>query len=135
MTTTTIATSPTATPTIPRTIAQRVNDLIAHIQQGRVIDAMHEFYDRDVSMRENANPPSVGLDANIEREKKFLAQVKTWKGFTVTGLAVNGDTAFIENVIEFVSTDGRDVRLEQVSVQRWKNGRIVSERFYSNAGA
>lgn len=115
--------------------AQRVNDLISYIQQGRVIDAMHEFYDADVSMQENANPATVGLAPNIEREKKFLAQVKTWKGFTVTGLVVDGDTAFIENVIEFVNTGGQDVRLEQVAVQRWKGGKIVQERFYYNAGA
>jgi ketosteroid isomerase-like protein len=36
--------------------------------------------------------------------------------------------------MEFVATSGQPVRLEQVSVAKWKNGKIVSERFYYDTG-
>lgn len=32
-------------------------------------------------MQDNANPPTMGLAANIEREKQFAGGVKEWKGF------------------------------------------------------
>ena len=33
---------------------------------------MNEFYDKDTVTQDNANPPTKGLAANIEREKQFL---------------------------------------------------------------
>lgn len=110
-----------------------VYDLQEHIKQGKIIEAMEKFYDPEVSMQENANPPTKGRAPNIEREKQFLAQVKTWKGYSVNAIAVAGHTAFVEAVMEFENTAGQNVRLEQVSVQRWKNGSIVHERFYYDA--
>ena len=115
-------------------LSQRVNDLQTYIKTGRIIEAMNEFYAQDCAMQENANAACVGLAANIEREKQFLAQVKEWKGYTVKSLAVNGETAFVESAIDFVNQQGQPVHMEQVSVQRWKGGKIAHERFYYNAG-
>jgi ketosteroid isomerase-like protein len=107
-----------------------VHELIDYIRTGRIIEAMNEFYAPDVKMRENANPPIVGLAANIEREKQFLSQVKQWKSFEVLAVAVEGDVSFIENRLEFTHASGADVKIEQVSVARWRDGKIVEERFY-----
>lgn len=111
-------------------LRQSVNDLIDHIKQGKIIEAMEKYYDPQVSMRENSKPPTVGLAPNIEREKQFMSQIKEWKGFTVTALGVGDGVALIENTIEFINTSGKPVRMEQVAVQRWRNGKIVEERFY-----
>ena len=48
---------------------------------------MSEFYDKETVMQDNANPPTKGLAANIEREKQFMSGVKEWKGFNVTASA------------------------------------------------
>lgn len=114
-------------------ITERVNDLQEFIKSGRVLDAMTEFYAPDVSMQENANSPTVGLAPNIERERQFLAQVKDWKGYTVKAVASSGDTSLVESVIEFINQQDQPVRMEQVASQRWKNGKIVHERFYYDA--
>ncbi len=117
------------------TVQQLATELQDYIKAGRILEAMDRFYAPDVQMQENTRPPRVGLAANIESEKQFLAQVKQWKGYTVKALAVDGDTAFVESVIEFVNTAGQDVRLEQVSVTRWKGGQIVHERFYYDSAS
>jgi len=111
-------------------ILPRVRELQKYIATGRILDAMAEFYDENCAMQENANPPVVGRAANIEREKQFLAQVKTFKVYEVKSLAVADDTAFVESVLEYVDQADRPVRLEQVSVSRWRNGKILHERFY-----
>jgi ketosteroid isomerase-like protein len=111
-------------------IADRVAELLRYIQSGRIIEAMNEFYAEDTVMQENRNVPTRGLAANIEREKQFLSQVKEWRGFEATATAVNGDVSFIESTMDFVATNGAEVHLEQVSVARWRDGKIVSERFY-----
>jgi hypothetical protein len=104
-------------------LQQRLNDLFDYIRQGKIIEAMTEFYDKETVMQDNANPPTKGLAANIEREKQFLSGVKEWKGFNVTASGVG------DNV-----TNGQSVHMEQVVVSRWNNGKIVHERFYYDAG-
>ncbi len=112
------------------TVRDRVQELIQYIKLGHIIEAMHEFYDKDVKMQENANPPTVGLPANIEREKQFLKGVKEWKGSTVKAIAVEGNVSFVEWVFDWISVDGNPVHLEQVAVAKWRDGKIVHEQFY-----
>jgi hypothetical protein len=115
-------------------LQQRLNDLFGYIRQGKIIDAMNEFYDKDTVMQENANPPTEGLAANVEREKQFMSGVKEWKGFTVTASGVGDNVTFYESTSDFVTTGGVPVHVEQVSVAKWKNGKIVHERFYNDMG-
>ena len=116
-------------------LQQRLNDLINHVRQGKIIEAMSEFYDKDTVMQDNANPPTKGLAANIEREKEFVSGVKEWKGFNVTASGVGDNTTFYESTMDFIATNGQPFHLEQVSVAKWKNGKIVHERFYYDTGA
>jgi len=114
---------------------QRLNDLFGYVRQGKIIEAMNEFYDKDIVMQDNANPPTKGLAANIEREKQFMSGVKEWKGFNVTASAVGDDVTFYECALDFIATSGQPVHMEQVVVAKWRNGKIVHERFYYDSGA
>ena len=121
-------------------VQDRVNDMIGYIQSGRILDAMTEFYAEDSSMQENSKPPTVGLAANIEREKEFLAQVADFHAFDIVSMGIEGGedgsgTALIESRMSFKNTEGAEVVLEQVSVQRWQGGKIASERFYYDSGS
>jgi len=115
-------------------LQQRLNDLFGYIRQGKIIEAMNEFYDKDTVMQDNANPSTKGLAANIEREKQFLSGVKEWKGFNVTASGVGDNVTFYESTMDFIATNGQPVHLEQVSVAKWKNGKIIHERFYYDTG-
>lgn len=115
-------------------LQQRLNDLFDYVRQGKIIDAMNEFYDTDTVMQDNANPPTKGLAANVEREKQFLSGVKEWKGFNVTASGVGDNATFYESTLDFIATNGQPVHLEQVSVAKWKNGKITHERFYYDTG-
>lgn len=119
---------------ITTNLQQRLNELFGYIRQGKIIEAMSEFYDRDTVMQDNANPPKNGLAANIEREKQFMSGVKEWKGFNVTASGVGDNATFYESTMDFIATNGQPVHLEQVSVAKWRNGKIVHERFYYDTG-
>src|SRR5262245_19816657 len=118
------------------TVQSRAKELQAWIGQGRIVEAMNEFYSPDVTMQENASPPTVGLHANVEREKQFLSFVKTWKGYNVKALAADEGTgtSLVESTMDFVNQQDQHVHMAQVSVQRWKDGKIVHERFYYDTG-
>ena len=114
-------------------LQQRLNDLFGYIRQGKIIEAMTEFYDKDAAMQENANPPTVGQAANIEREKQFMSGVKEWKGFNVTASAVGDNVTFYECSLDFIATNGQAVHMEQVVVSKWNKDKIIHERFYYDA--
>ena len=116
-------------------LAQRLNDLLDHIRQGRILEAMEEFYADDAVMEEPAYGRTEGLPANIEREKAFLASVREWKGFDVAAIGVGENVTFYEHTMDWVDVDGENVHVEQIARAIWKDGKIVHERFYyDNAG-
>lgn len=111
-------------------ILQRVTQLQDYIAEGRIIEAMHEFYGEEVVMRDNAEEPCRGLADNIEREKAWLDGVAEWKGFEVKAIGAGEDTTFAETTMDFVTKDGQTIHSEQVARAIWKDGKIVDERFY-----
>jgi len=111
-------------------LAAKLDDLIAHIAGGRILEAMQTFYAPNTVMTEPAYGATEGLEANIEREKKFLASVKQWTGFEVTAKAVGDGVTVYECTMNWIDVNDQSVHVEQVAVQKWDNGRIVHERFY-----
>jgi len=81
----------------------RVHELLDYLRNGRIMDAMREFYADDVVMEEPAYGKTEGLAANLAREEQFV-------------------------------DSGKPVHVEQVAVARWRDGKIVHERFYYNMG-
>ena len=121
-----MSTSPIVTP------QDRLQDLLAYIQAGRILDAINEFYAEDAVMQENSAPPTIGRQANLERERQFLSTVKEWRVFKVTAHGVGDNVTFYETVMDWIATDGTPVHVEQVVVAKWQVGKIVHERFYHN---
>ncbi len=109
---------------------QLVHELVSMIKTGQILEAFEKFYAEGVEMAENANPATVGKDANREREIQFLSAVKEVHVNETTLVIVEGDQASIGYHLEFTNKDGIRIKIFQVAVQQWSNGQIVSERFY-----
>jgi ketosteroid isomerase-like protein len=85
-------------------------------------------------MQENTETPTVGKDANRKREIEFFDSVAEFHGAEVLASAAGDDVTFSERTFEVTFKNGNRVKLEQATVRRWKDGQIVRERFYYNAG-
>jgi hypothetical protein len=111
-------------------IRERVDQLNQMILEGKVMEAMREFYTEDVVMAENDNEPTVGLDANLEREQAFVDNT-TWYGAELKGVAIGDGVSMVEWWLDFHNTQyGPRLAFTQVAVQRWRDGKIYDERFY-----
>ena len=64
-------------------VRTRIEDLNRAIAMGRKLEAMREFYADRVRVQENLSPVTYGLPASVEREQRFLASIREWRGFTV----------------------------------------------------
>ena len=127
----------TETQTATADLGARAPDLVSYIQNGRIIDAMNEFYADDVRMQENNNPPTVGLEANYAREEQFVNYVKQWTSLDVDAVAVDAASGktLVQLRFTFDAVDGTKHTYDQVAVQTWRDGRIVHEKFYYDTGA
>lgn len=118
------------------TLQNKVQDLHDKVFTGRLLDAFDEYYHDDVVMTESGQEPRVGKAANRTYEEQFVGGVKAFHDAGIRNMAVKEESdgtgvAFIETYMHLDHTHmGDDARLEQVSVQEWKDGQIVKETFY-----
>jgi ketosteroid isomerase-like protein len=109
-------------------IKAKVNHLITLVEQGKMLEAIETYYGDNVAMQENLDPPTVGLAANIEREREFFDSLLAVK-FKAASVIVEGDRAAINWVFDYTTADGQRYRMDQIAVQTWRDGKIIHERY------
>jgi len=115
-------------------VKEKIEDVYQHVQSGTALDAFEKYYAEDVDMILEDGTVVAGKDANRKRENEFFASVEEFHGMEVVGITSNeeeGKTA-VESWMEVTFKGGDKMKIEQVAVQDWKNGKIVRERFYAN---
>jgi ketosteroid isomerase-like protein len=122
--------TPTTTPDTAA-LDRTLNDMVL---SGKALEAFEQFYADDVVMQENSEEPRVGKDANRKAEEEFFASLKEFHDGKVLASAVNGDTSFSEWFMDVTFKNGYRYKLAQVSVRKWKDGKVIHERFFYNKG-
>ncbi|MBD2018848.1 nuclear transport factor 2 family protein [Leptolyngbya sp. FACHB-36] len=100
------------------------------VLQGKAMEAFEKYYADDVVMQENENPATVGKAANRERELEFFSKVVEFRGADVKQVAYGDDVIISEWSLDYTHADWGKRTYDQVSVQQWKDGKVVHERFY-----
>ncbi|HTE55924.1 MAG TPA: nuclear transport factor 2 family protein [Kofleriaceae bacterium] len=109
-------------------------ELNQQITQGKALDAFETYYADDVVMQENTDDPRKGKAACREAEHQFFASIEQVHRVELISAAVGADVSFSEWSFDFTYKDGNRRKMEQVSRRRWKDGKVVDERFYYKAG-
>lgn len=108
---------------------KELNDLVAG---GRLMDAFETFYHDDVVMQENNLPPTVSKTANRQRELQFLDDVTEFRGAEVKATGVSGNLSYVTWHYDYTHKEWGVRNYTQVSIQEWKEGRIIKEIFVYN---
>ena len=116
-------------------LREKVDDLNRMILEGKILEAFDKYYADDVVMVDPGQPPREGKAANREYEEQFVNGLEEFREAEVRAVAVDeaSGVAMAEWLMDFRHSAFGDVRREQVSVQHWKDGQIVRERFYYDA--
>ena len=114
-------------------IRDQVQAVIDGTLRGEILETFERYYADEVVMSENGLEDRVGKDVNREYEKAFVANVE-FHGASVGRVAVDGDHAAVEWVFEMTPKGGERITQRQVAFQTWKDGKVVREVFYYNAG-
>ncbi len=104
--------------------------MLALLAEGKFLEAMEEFLADDVVLQEGQEEPKVGKAHCMELEAKMLEDVATFGGYVVSSTGVGEDTTYYQAVMSYTLKDGTDVKVDQCVVDTWRDGKIVSQRFY-----
>ncbi len=111
-------------------LKEKIEDLNQMILTGKQMDAFEKYYHEDVVMQENNQSPTVGKSANRERENQSAQMVEAFHGAEIKAVAVGPDVTMVEWMFDMTYKGGHRAKMEQVAVQKWKDGQIIQERFY-----
>jgi hypothetical protein len=112
-------------------VRDRVRELLDFFQTNPPVEQIYErFYDENVVVQENLQPPRVGRAISIDRQKRMNENVKEIHDFQIEAVLVDGDRSVIEMHLDLTTKDGYRIHIEELGMQTWKNGMIVRERYF-----
>ena len=110
-------------------IENSIKDLNRLVIDGKVMEAFETYYHEEVAMQENELPATVSKEANRKRELEFLSNIAEFRKAEVKGIAVQGNVSFVIWSYDYTHKSWGIRDYTQVSVQEWKDGQIIRERF------
>jgi hypothetical protein len=113
-------------------IEQSLKDLNQMVISGKLLEAFEKYYHEDISMQENNLPPVVSKETNRQREVEFVNNLTAFRKAEVQGMAVGDDISFVIWHYDYAHKQWGEKQYTQVSVQHWKDGKIIAEKFIYN---
>lgn len=101
------------------------------MKQGKMVEATEQFYASDAETTDFTGVVTKDRDAMVEKMKGFLGSIQKVNGITFNNSAVNGDISFAEFTFDFDMSDGSKIYWHEIIRSVWKDGKIVSERFFN----
>ena len=111
-------------------LLEKIDDLNELILKGKALEAFEKYYHDDVVMQENENPPTIGKAANRRREDEFYSSVTEFRSAKPLKITVGENTSMVQWQYDYTHKDWGIRNYVQVSVQDWKDGRIIREQFF-----
>jgi SnoaL-like polyketide cyclase len=112
---------------------QDLNQLVAEfnalVQDFKYAEAHEKFYDEQLVKHENEDAPTIGLKQHKEEMLKFLGNISNYS-VVHKNTIVSDDISITEWHYVFDHKEWGHREFDEVSVQRWKNGKIVHERHH-----
>jgi len=112
-----------------RTNVDQLNQMIL---EGKILEAFDKFYADDVVMQDNDYPARAGKEINRQFEETFVNGLTEFRGAKVVNSIISDDVVAVEWWFDYTHKDFGTRNYTQLAVQRWKNGKIVEEKFYYN---
>ena len=113
-------------------LKQNVDELNGLILEGKILDAFDKFYAPEVVMQDNDLPARNGFEENRQFEVAFVNGLTEFRGAQLLNTIISDDVVASEWAFDYTHKDWGVRNYKQISIQRWKDGKIVEEKFYYN---
>jgi hypothetical protein len=110
-------------------IAASIQELVALVGEGKPMEAFEKFYHDDLEKTDLDGVLVVGKAQNRQIGYDLLAKVKEIRDFSQVGAVIKGTRSFLVWSLDFDHADNGPVKVVQVAIQDWQDGKIIRERF------
>ncbi|MEM7765028.1 MAG: nuclear transport factor 2 family protein [Pseudomonadota bacterium] len=112
------------------TIAVRDAAINDAILSGTAMEAFERYYADTIEMQENDATPTIGKDANRERETAFFGAITEFRGASLLETGIGENVTFSRWLYDYTHAEWGERRYHQVVVRTWRDGLVIAERFY-----
>ena len=105
-------------------------ELNAMTASGKILEALEAYYAPDCTFQEGNAEPRKGRQTDPEFLTAFFASLKAFNGATLHAQAVGDNVTMSEWTFDLVGPDG-PIIWNEILRRTWKDGKVVSERFYT----
>ncbi|NNC82796.1 MAG: nuclear transport factor 2 family protein [Flavobacteriales bacterium] len=113
-------------------LKDKISEMYGMVGQGQSLEAFEKFYHDDVKMIECTGEVREGKEANREFQKNWYSQVDQVHDGGVRAVTADDEAGvtMVETWTDMSFKDGNRMKMEEVARQKWKDGKIIEERFY-----
>ena len=108
-----------------------VKEFNSLVQQYKFIEAVDKFYHENIISTDNNNEPVKGLENFREAVKKFIATTEMEK-LELLSTIIDENLSVTNWHYIFTAKNFGRLDYKQISVQRWKDGKIIQENHFYN---
>lgn len=110
-------------------IEKNLYELNRLITEGKMMEALDKYYHDDVVMQENEQAPIITKEANRKQELEFLDNIIEFRSALIEGIGVGEGISYVIWKYDYTHWQWGVRKYTQVSVQEWKDGKIIREKF------
>ena len=96
---------------------------------GKAMETFDTFYQDDLEKTDLDGITHYGKAENRRVGEELLAKVVAVRDFTAVGKVVKGNRSFLVWSLDFDHADNGPMKVTEVAVQDWQDGKIIRERY------
>ncbi len=108
---------------------QKVEDFSRLVETFQYEEAEKKYYHPDFVKHENENAPTIGLAQHRKEMRQFQNSISN-ESATLKELIISDDMSVAEWHYQFDHKDWGHKDFMEISIQRWKDGKIIHERHH-----
>lgn len=112
-------------------IATSLDELVTLVAAGKPMEAFEKFYHENLEKTDLDGVMHKGKSVNEKIGLDLLSKVTAIRDFTAVGKIVKSSRSFLVWSLDFDHADNGAIKVIQVAIQDWEDGKIIRERFIS----
>ncbi|GAB5534519.1 MAG: hypothetical protein Rubg2KO_07680 [Rubricoccaceae bacterium] len=117
------------------TLLEQATDFQTKASGPAIMDAVDAYYAEDITIVEGNGETFHGRDTQKGRIGEWMDSVEEIHGGDITAIAAHetgpgSGVVFVESSTDATFKGAGRMKLEEVAVQQWTDGKITHERFY-----
>lgn len=112
-------------------IKESVEEIVALALSGKGAEAWEEFYHESIEKIDLDGVSIKGKPNVLSANHSLLGSITEVRTYEHAGSLVKGNRSFIVWNVDFDVKDTGSIKVTEVCIQDWEDGKIITERFFA----